>query len=455
MYSLSRAALLLPVLLAACGDKDEDTAADCTVSVASAGVDAAGMLGGAITLDGSGSTVCAAYRDAGSASYDWSFERVPVESRLTDSAFSASGGPDAVSTTFTPDAVGEYVVSLTISDPSGTSATDLVVISIESGNAAPVADCGEDVRARLGERVELDGSASSDPEGQALRYSWSLAVAPDCSALETTDVYNAETATPSFAADCGGLYLMSLVVTDGANWSSPDYCSVDVADGNRLPEADAGESGELPFCGDNPLQLNAWGSYDLDGDPITYQWTVVGVPTGSLVSEASFSDTTSPEPLVTWDLPGTYSFELQVHDGTIWSAPDIVTYIIADEATNTTPVANAGSDQRLEAVGDCASSSYVWTCGDCPEASTLLDGGATYDPDGDPLIYQWTADLDSVSFSNDHSAVTDIVFPSQPSEFGVAHTIEAEATLTARDCIEADADTITVTYTCTGEYLGE
>ncbi|MCK6504343.1 PKD domain-containing protein [Myxococcota bacterium] len=455
MQTLSRAALLLPVLLAACGDKDEDTAAECTVSTASAGVDAAGILGGAITLDGSASTVCAAYRDAGSASYEWTFERVPVESRLTDAAFSADGGPDAVTTSFTPDVVGEYVVGLTITDPSGTSAADLVVISVESGNAAPVADCGENLGARVEERVELDGSASSDPEGSPLSYSWSLAVAPDCSELETTDVYNAETATPSFAADCGGLYLMSLVVSDGANWSAPDYCSVNVADGNRLPEADAGESVELPFCTDNPLQLNGWGSYDLDGDAITYQWSVVGVPAGSTVSEASFNDTTSAEPLVTWDLAGTYTFELQVHDGTIWSAPDVVTLVIADESTNTTPVANAGSDQRLEAVGDCASSSYVWTCGDCPEASTLLDGGATYDPDGDPLTYQWTADLASVSFSNDHSAVTDIVFPAQPSEFGVANTIEAQATLTARDCVDADADTITVTYTCTGEYLGE
>lgn len=455
MPSFSRALLLVPALLAACGDKDQDTAAECTVSTASAGVDASGIFGGAITLDGSGSTVCASYRDAGSATYDWSFERVPVESRLTDSAFSADSGPDAVTTTFTPDAVGEYVVSLTITDPSGTSAADLVVISVESGDAAPIADCGENASARVEERVELDGSASSDPEGRPLTYSWSLAVAPDCSGLDSTDVYNAETANPSFAADCEGLYLMSLVVSDGATWSDPDYCSVDVSDGNRLPEADAGESVALPFCTDNPLQLIGWGSYDLDGDPLTYQWSVVNVPAGSTVSEASFNDTTSVEPLVTWDLPGIYSFELQVFDGTIWSAPDIVTYIIADESTNTSPVANAGSDQRLEAVGSCVSSSYVWTCGDCPEATTMLDGGATYDPDGDPLLYQWTVDLDSVSFSNDHSAVTDIVFPSQPAEFGVASTLEAEATLTARDCLDADADTVNVTYTCTGEYLGE
>lgn len=455
MKTCNRALLLVTALLVACGDKDGDTAAECTVAVASAGLDAGGTLGAAVTLDASGSSVCAAYRSAGSATYEWSFDRVPVDSRLTDAAFTADGSADAVTTSFTPDAVGEYVVGLTITDPSGTSAEDVVVISITSGNASPVADCGEDVSARIDERVELDGSGSQDPEGRALSYSWSLAVSPDCSALDTTDVYNAETATPSFAADCEGLYLMSLVVSDGETWSDPDYCSIDVADGNRLPEADAGESEELPFCTDNPLQLNAWGSYDLDGDALTYQWSVVAVPTGSTVSEASFSDITSAEPLVSWDLAGTYSFELQVNDGTIWSAPDIVSFTIADETTNSSPIANAGSDQRLEAVGSCVSSSYVWTCGDCPEASTLLDGASTYDPDGDPLVYLWTADMDSITFSNNASAVTDIIFPAQPSEFGVASELEVDATLTARDCILSDADVATVTYTCTGEYLGE
>lgn len=443
--------------LAACSNKDGtvDTATECTIAVASAGVDGTGVLGGTVTLDGTGSTICDIYRDAGSAKYDWSFERVPVDSRLGGGAFSANDSADAVTTSFTPDAIGDYVISLIIDDPSGVSPADIVVISIESGNAAPIADCGADMGSQVDERVELDGSASYDPEASPLSYSWSLSVAPECSELDSTDVYNAETANPSFAADCEGLYLMSLVVSDGENWSDPDYCTIDVADGNRLPEADAGQSEELPFCTHNPFHLNGWGSYDLDGDDLTYLWTVVSVPTDSTVSDDDFSDATASDPTIAWDLPGSYSFELQVHDGLIWSAPDIVTYIVASEDTNTSPIANGGSDQRLEVAGDCVSASYVWTCGDCPEASVLLDGGSTYDPDGDPLTYLWTEDDDIVTFSNNASAVTDVIFPPQPSEFGVANQIEIEAVLTASDCMESDSDTVTVIYTCTGEYLGE
>ncbi|NOY27307.1 MAG: hypothetical protein GXP62_15675 [Oligoflexia bacterium] len=444
-------------LLSACRNKIDsiDTATECSVAVANAGLDAATALGGTVTLDGSASTICSVYQDAGSATYDWTFERVPVDSRLADGALSANATADAITTSFTPDTTGDYVVSLTITDPSGTSAADPVVISIESGNATPTADCGPDVGAQVGDRVDLDGTASVDPEGAELSYSWSLSVAPDCSELGSTDVYNADSAVASVTPDCQGLYLMSLVVSDGENWSEPDYCTIDVADGNRLPEADAGQSAELPFCTDNPLQLSGWGSYDLDGDALAYQWTVSSVPSASTVSDADFSDPTAIAPTITWDLPGTYSFELQVFDGMIWSAPDIVSYTIAAEDTNTSPITNAGSDQRIEAIAECVSSSYVWTCGDCPESSAILDGASTYDPDGDPLTYLWTEATHSVTWSNNASAITDIIFPAQPAEFGVSTELEVEAVLTATDCMESDSDTVTVTYTCTGAYLGD
>lgn len=449
--------VLALALLVACGDKDTETGAataDCTAPVAAAGVDQASVLGSTITLDASGSEVCAAYVDAGSATWTWHLESAPVDSRLSDTAFSVREGADAATTSFTPDVSGDYVISVTVADPSGSS-QDIVVVSVSSGNAPPVADCGTDLVGRVDERAELDGSDSFDPEGGEITYSWALAVAPDCSALTSTDVYNADQPVSALVPDCEGLYLMTLVVGDGTNWSDPDYCAVDVADGNRLPEAEAGESVDLPYCAPNPFHLNGWGSYDLDGDSLQYLWTVVAVPGTSTVTDADFDDPTLPDPQIPWDVPGAYSFELQVHDGTTWSAPDVVTYTVAGVETNTSPVANAGRDQTIAAIGSCTSSSYVWTCGDCPEASALLDGSASYDPDGDGLNYQWTESTGLATFSNDRSAVTDIVIPPQPSEYGVDNTIELEAVLEVRDCQLGDEDAALVTYTCTGEYVEE
>ncbi len=450
-------AALIPTLLASCRGQDQgiDTASECGLPVAQAGADLSRALGATVTLDASSSQICDIYVDAGSASYSWDFERVPVDSRIGNDDFSIRTGVDAVTTSFTPDVPGDYIVGLTITDPSGTSNTDLVVIAVQSGDAAPRAICGGDHAARVDQRTNFDGSDSYDPEGAELTWSWSLSTTPDCSALTSEDVYNADQAQAAVVPDCEGLYLLSLVVSDGVQWSEPDYCTLDVADGNRLPEADAGDSTELPFCTDNPLRLNAWGSYDLDGDDLTYMWSVVSVPSSSLVSDDSISDPELPDPTVEWDVPGAYTFELQVHDGQVWSSPDIVTYTISSEDSNTTPVSNAGSDVSVSAVGACVSSSYIWTCSDCPPTTALLDGSSSYDPDGDPVTYQWTESTGVATFSNDRSAVTDIEFSAMPAEYSVDNRIVLEADLELRDCAESDTDTVLVTYTCTGEYLGE
>lgn len=454
---------LLPLALAgfviaSCGDKDDgetgDAAAGCSAPTANAGVDVTGVLGAAVTLDASGSDVCAAFVSDGSATYTWHLESVPVDSRLSDADFTVREGSDAVTTSFTPDVTGDYVVSVTVSDPAGT-AQDLVVISIASGNAPPVADCGDDLSARAGDRVEFDGSSSYDPEGVELSWSWSLAVTPDCSTLDSGDLYNSDQPMAALVPDCEGLFMVSLVASDGEQWSDPDYCSLDVADGNRIPEAEAGESLDLPYCAPNPLHLSGWESYDLDGDELEYLWTVVSVPGSSAVTDDSITDPTAVDPLVTWDVPGAYTFELQVYDGTVWSAPDIVTYTIAGVDTNTSPVANAGSDATISAVASCVSSSYVWTCADCPEASALLDGSSSYDSDGDPVVYQWTESSGLATFSNDRSVITDIIVPPQPAEFGVESELDLVATLSVQDCQLEDTDSVNVHYTCTGEYLGE
>lgn len=450
-------ALALPTVLVACGDKDEggvDTASECTAPTADAGLDASAALGGRVALDASDSEVCGIYADRGTVTYTWTFDRVPVDSALNDAAFSANASNAAITTSFSPDALGDYVVQLQVTDASGTS-SDVIVISVESGDAPPIADCGEGGSVRVGERIDFDGSESYDPEGAALEYAWSLSTSPDCSTMTSSDLYDADAEVAALVPDCEGLYLVSLVVSDGDQWSAPSFCTVDVADGNRIPEADAGDSMELAFCAPNPLGLNGWGSYDLDGDDLEYLWTVTSVPTGSTVTDADIDDPTAAGARVNWDIPGTYVFELQVYDGTTWSAPDMVAYSIGAEDSNTTPVANAGRDVSVDAEGLCATASYVWECDDCPEASALLDGSSTYDPDGDPLTYQWSESTGAASFSNSNALVTDIVFPPMPAEYGVDNTLEVEADLTVQDCMSSDVDSVLVTYTCTGTYEPE
>ncbi len=79
-------------------------------------------------------------------------------------------------------------------------------------NQAPVARPGANRTVATGSTVALDGSASSDPEGTALTFSWSLALPAGSGAALT----GANTSKPSFVADLAGVYTATLTVSDGA-----------------------------------------------------------------------------------------------------------------------------------------------------------------------------------------------------------------------------------------------
>ena len=74
--------------------------------------------------------------------------------------------------------------------------------------------------------VTLNGSASSDANGDQLTYSWTLTSRPAGSAAVLA---GATTAAPAFTADLAGTYVASLIVNDGTVNSAPATVTVTAA----------------------------------------------------------------------------------------------------------------------------------------------------------------------------------------------------------------------------------
>ncbi|MEC7985704.1 MAG: REJ domain-containing protein [Myxococcota bacterium] len=449
---------IIPISVAlffGCEDKTtQDTSSICAIPVAEAGSDQAMAYGQPITLDGSASSWCDSLSE--NIKFNWSFASVPSDSLINDSAFSDNRSATAITPSFAPDAVGEYVIALQLDDSTATSNEDFVVVSVEAGDLAPSANCGGSYSGKIGELLTIDGSGSADPEGYTLTYEWSLS-GPACSALTDADIYNGANASPSFVPDCDGVFIMTLVVSDGSQWSDPAICSVDVASNNRMPTASAGSSQEYGGCAPAALNLNGLGSYDLDGDPITYEWSVVSVPTDSTVTNANISNVNASNPTFSWDLPGVYTFQLQVYDGELWSAPDVVSYVIGDITQNNRPIANAGDNQQVSVSGNCEEeSSYSSaSCSDCPETSFVLNASESIDPNGDSLTYLWSEESGALSAINGTlvsttAAMTDVIVPPQAASTSSDTTFQFEFSLIVSDCERSDDDTVTITYVCSG-----
>ncbi len=437
-------------LVTACSgrnDNDDTGTPYCSPSLA-AGEDLSITLGNPATL-----SVLEVGYDDGCQEHDlafqWRFDSIPPGSLLDETALSDNDTATALETQFLPDGVGTYVVSVQACDDTSCSDQDILVVTVSHGDAAPNADAGEDVEVQVEDRAELDGSGSDDPEGAELEYSWALTEVPDCSALTSDSLFNQGSAAPTIIPDCEGLYLVSLVVSDGLQWSDPDYVSITALTGNRVPIADAGDAQTLPPCDGQYAVLDGFGSYDPDGDELTYEWSLLSAPKNSVTSDASFDDTAQANPTFTWDQDGDYTFQLQVFDGEFWSAPDLVTWEMVGLDKNKRPVANAGENESASMSVSCASADYVWTCDPCEPNDFDLDGSGSYDPDGDDVRFTWSDESGDLSIDAPYSARTVAWTPEVEADFGDT-TTTWEVNLDVSDCDKSDYDTVSLTFTCTG-----
>lgn len=314
---------------------------------ANPGPDQTATIGSTVTLNGSGSTNPSGI---GTLTYSWAFTSVPPGSSASLS------NANTMVATFKVDAPGTYAIQLTVSN--GVS-SDSAVVHVSTINSPPVANAGSNQTVTPGSLVSLNGSGSSDVDGDPLTYLWSFVSIPSGSAAV---ILNGRSVSAAFLADVSGTYIVKLVVNDGHVDSQPS--TVTISTGYTPPIANAGPNQTVGIGA--LVQLNGSGSTDVNGMPLTYRWSFNSIPNGST---ASLSDTTAVNPTFTADVQGNYVAQLIVNDGHSDSLPSTVTI-----STNLlqAPTANAGTNQTVV------------------HGATVNLSGSGFDPQGLPLTFKWS-----------------------------------------------------------------
>ena len=335
--------------------------------VATAGIAQSAVSGATVTLNGGEST------DADGQPLSFSWAQSSGTSVTLSSATAAS--PTFVAPTLNiGDADTVLVFTLTVSD-GVYSSSDTVQITTTAplNTAAPVASAGSSRSVASGSTITLDGSNSSDVDGQTLSYAWTQT----SGTLVTLN--DANLASPTFNAparnigDANLSLVFQLTVSDGTYTNNATVTITVLAPSNTsTPVASAG-SPQTVRAGEN-VRLDASGSTDLDGQTLSYAWSQTAGQSVSFISPTNVASPTFIAPTMTsGDADLILVFSVTASDGT-YSSSDSVTITVTAPTTNaSSPVASAGSSQSVSA-----------------GQTVTLDASASSDADGQTLTYAWT-----------------------------------------------------------------
>ena len=305
------------------------------------------------------------------------------------------------------------IVLLIANSGCAVESTDVVGTDAAANNA-PISNAGNDQNISNTSRVTLDGSNSSDEDGDPLSYTWSFTSMPPGS---NAVLSNALTVRPTFTADLVGTYTLSLVVNDGTDNSAADTVIITAASTNSEPVANAGPDQNVSI--NSTVTLNGSGSSDADLDSLTYSWSITSSPTNSM---ATLSSTRRVNPTFVADRAGFYVLQLIVNDGTVDSTADTVT--IRASSVNSAPVADAGRDQNVSV-----------------NSTVTLNGSRSSDADLDSLTYSWSMTTAPANSTATLSSTTEVNpgFVADREGFYVVQLIVNDG------AVNSAADTVTIT----------
>ena len=286
---------------------DEAPPPDPRPPVAKAGSDIEVNEGDSVVLSGEQSSD----PDGDELAYSWAQTSGPeVQLRNANQdrcSFTAPDVQEATTLTF----------ALTVSDGQRTD-TDQITVTVRDVNQPPTADAGNDQTVGEATSVFLDGSDSTDPDGDTLTFIWRQTLGPS---VTLDDENGAETGFAAPEVDADVTCTFELTVSDGRGGTDTDSVNVFVGQVNQAPEANAGS--DMTVLRGEQVFLDGSQSSDPDGDTLEFSWT----QTGSSEYAVSLDDPSSAwpsfvAPMV--DSVTVFTFRLEVNDGHGATAEDTV-----------------------------------------------------------------------------------------------------------------------------------
>ena len=208
-----------------------------------------------------------------------------------------------------------------------------------------------------GKAFQIDGSASTDPDGDDLQYMWTLSgqgnpveLSNQMSDWVTIDQEGKDLVITLMVRDSGGLTSQAIVV-------------INVEPGNRAPTATiTTPSNGGSYSEGKAVVFNGMASNDPDNDMIIYNWELgeAGGPTYTASKQSKFEMELDK---------GDYSITLTVEDPD--GESDSITHSF--KVTNLPPVASIDADVTSIFTGE----------------EIQFSGEDSYDPEGDALDYIW------------------------------------------------------------------
>jgi PKD repeat protein len=265
----------------------------------------------------------------------------------------------------------------------------------EASNQPPVARAVERIDTRVGDTVTFDGSASSDPDGVIVAWSWDFGDGATGEGAITTHVYT-----------LAAIRTATLTVEDDEGATASTEIEVRVMTGANQPPVAVIGLPELPIPVGQEVTFDGRASHDPDGSLVAYDWefreadegTLLGIGSGTIVTRA-------------FGQVGEVEVRLRVTDnhGAEGEALETVPVAVVTPPGHA-PTANAGADQ-IVLLG----------------SSVTLTGSGS-DPDGAIVSWHW-----SFGDGNTASGQTVTHTYASPGTFTATLTVTDDDGLTGSD----------------------